>query len=449
MSEPFDLVGLGETMVSLIATEGPLTTATTFHATHGGAETNTLIGMARLGARTAWVGRLGDDAMGGRIERDLTAEGVDLRWVRSDPERPTGVMIRDTQGGVSYRRAGSAASAMTPADLDDVPLTEPGAIRAVLVTGVTALIGDGPQRTAATLLQRAVGLRVVDPNLRPGLWGSDRAPELITPLVRRCDLLLGGRHELAAIIGDTTVPATDPRTLAERCQALGPGEVVVKRGSEGAGVLDEQGSWTELEPSPAQERDPVGAGDAFNAGYLFARLAGNAPEAALSAGAAAGAAAASSFGDAIALDHGAGNRGSWSACAPRYASTSDSAVPIDRTSGCSASASTASARLPVCAASAVSSACATTCRTRPLTSGGSEPCGIGSTRRAPDRGGGLHDGARLAGPSTCPSFGRFRMNRPASAPAASPPSPRRRSRRVPRSRGPSTAPGARDRPRAR
>ncbi len=120
MTVPFDVIGLGETMLSLIATDGPLEQATTFFATHGGAETNTLVGLSRLGARTAWVSRLGDDVLGRRIERDLRDEGIDLRWVRRDPDRATGVMIRDTDGGLVYRRDHSAASALSPDDLQDV-----------------------------------------------------------------------------------------------------------------------------------------------------------------------------------------------------------------------------------------------------------------------------------------------------------------------------------------
>jgi 2-dehydro-3-deoxygluconokinase len=294
VSQAYDLIAVGETMASLIATDGPLETATTFHATHGGAETNAAVGMARLGATTAWIGRLGDDAFGRGIRRALSAEGIELRWVVLDPVRPTGVMIRDTEGGVAYRRTGSAASAMTPDDLRGAPVEQ---ARAVLVTGVTALLGDGPQRTAVALLERSGGFRVVDPNLRPGLVGSENAVELILPLVRRCDLLVGGEHELATIAAVTASPEAGLRTLAERCQALGPREVVVKRGAAGAAVLDEHGVWSEHAGPSVREIDPVGAGDAFNGGYVHARLAGVAAADALIVGARAGAAVASSLGD--------------------------------------------------------------------------------------------------------------------------------------------------------
>jgi 2-dehydro-3-deoxygluconokinase len=290
VSEPFDLIAVGETMLSLIALDGTLGTATSFRATHGGAESNTCVGAVRLGLRAAWVSRLGADPLGNRILSALAAEGVDVRWVARDPDRPTGLMLRDTTGAPArYDRAGSAASALTPEDLDHVPVAE---ARAVLVTGVTALLGEAPQRTAVALLERARGLRVVDPNLRLGLWGSARGVELILPLIEHADLVLGGEAELASLIGGGRGVE-----LARRCSDLGPSEVVLKRGPAGAAVLDAQGAWYEHTGSPVPDVDPVGAGDAFNAGYITARLAGASPPEALAQGAARGAHAASTFGD--------------------------------------------------------------------------------------------------------------------------------------------------------
>jgi 2-dehydro-3-deoxygluconokinase len=294
VSEPFDLIAVGETMLSLVAVDGTVGTATSFRATHGGAESNTCVAAVRLGLRAAWVSRLGADALGDRILLSLTAEGVDVRWVVRDPDRPTGIMLRDTTGAPArYDRAGSAASTLESDDLDGVPVAE---ARAVLVTGVTALTGEGPQRTAVALLERARGLRVVDPNLRLGLWGSAEARQLILPLIERADLVLGGEAELASLIGED-----QGVELARRCSKLGPSEVVLKRGPAGAAVLDADGGWYEHPGSPVADVDPVGAGDAFNAGYIAARLAGASPPEALAQGAACGAQAASTFGDTGAL----------------------------------------------------------------------------------------------------------------------------------------------------
>jgi 2-dehydro-3-deoxygluconokinase len=294
MTERFDVLALGETMLSLIAADGSLATARTFHATHGGAESNACVALARAGFRVAWISRLGADHAGARIRDALEREGVDLRWVATDPARSTGLMFRDRAGGLAYLRAGSAASRLDATDLRDVPVED---ARAVLVTGITAMLGPGPQRAAIALLDRARGIRVVDPNLRPGLWGSDRAAELIRPLLERCDILIGGEHELGVL-----ADGADAEGIARAYAELGPSEVVLKRGAGGLAALGPDGTWLELAPVPVIEDDPVGAGDACNAAYLAARLDGADVADALKAGAVAGAAAAGVLGDTGSAD---------------------------------------------------------------------------------------------------------------------------------------------------
>src|SRR5438046_6188655 len=160
MPHDHDLIALGETMIALAPPSGEsLRQATNWSVDHAGAESNTCVGLARLGLRVAWVSRLGADAPGDRIVDALAAEGVDVQWVRRDRQRPTGLMLKDAEG-VRYYRSGSAASVLEAADLDGVPVAE---ARAVLVSGVTALIGPQPHAAGLALLDRARGLRIVDP----------------------------------------------------------------------------------------------------------------------------------------------------------------------------------------------------------------------------------------------------------------------------------------------
>src|SRR5438552_4736204 len=195
----YDLLTLGETMLAFAPPAGAsLRDAPALLVDHAGAESNTCVGLARLGLRVAWVSRLGTDAAGDRILENLSGEGIDTRWVGRDATRPTGLMLKEPGAGVRYYRTGSAASAMGPEVLDGVPIAD---ARAVMVTGVTALIGPEPHAAGLALLGRARGLRIVDPNLRTGLWGSDRRVELVRPFIERCDLLLAGTSELAELFG--------------------------------------------------------------------------------------------------------------------------------------------------------------------------------------------------------------------------------------------------------
>jgi 2-dehydro-3-deoxygluconokinase len=295
----YDVVALGETMLALVPpAEQTIRTAAALLVDHAGAESNTCVGLARLGLRVAWVSRIGADAAGDRILAALKAEGVDTQFVERDSQRRTGLMIKEPGVGVRYYRGDSAASVMDPDILGQVPIA--GA-RAALVTGVTALIGPQPHAAAVALLERARGLRIVDPNLRLGLWGSDRRAELVRPLVERCDLLLAGAEELQEILGAGKAGRAgkagggNTETLAVLATKLGPREVVV-RGGTTVGALA-GGAWHEIEIRRGDAVDPVGAGDAFNAGYIAVRLRGGSIDEALKAGVHCGAAVTTASSD--------------------------------------------------------------------------------------------------------------------------------------------------------
>ena len=115
------------------------------------------------------------------------------------------------------------------------------------------------------------------PEVAPDADGSDVLPDvallassLVRAFVERCDLLLAGSHELAELLGAAT---GDLATLAERARAEGPSEIVV-RGPQGIGALDRDGAWHVLDVHREAAVDPIGAGDAFNAGYIAVRLRG-------------------------------------------------------------------------------------------------------------------------------------------------------------------------------
>src|SRR3954469_17497177 len=100
---------------------GPLAHAATLQLGIGGSESNVAIGLQRLGVQAIWCGRVGADSLGQLVEREIRAEGVEVRTA-VDPSAPTGLMIKERRTPatqrVSYYRAGSAGSRITPADVD-------------------------------------------------------------------------------------------------------------------------------------------------------------------------------------------------------------------------------------------------------------------------------------------------------------------------------------------
>jgi len=305
------VVTLGECLISLIARDrGPLVESDTFLRTVAGAEANVAVGLARLGHAVTYMGRVGDDAFGLAIRRKLRGEGVDVAWLTTDPGAPTGVMIRELRDlgpmEVIYHRAGSAASRMGPGDV-----TAAGAAFATAawlhVTGITPAISASAAAAVETAvdLARHHGATVsLDLNIRRRLWSEADAARALSALAARCDVVLGGLDEVAVVTGLAPTleagGAVDPVAAADAMLVLGPARVVVKLGARGA--LERRRSGVAIEgcavPAvPVTVVDPVGAGDAFSAAWIASVLEGGAPEAALRAGNACGAAVVTTVGD--------------------------------------------------------------------------------------------------------------------------------------------------------
>ncbi|MFH0242585.1 sugar kinase [Streptomyces sp. HK10] len=299
---PFDVVCLGETMAAFRpAGSGRLADSPVFVRGVGGAESNTACLLARAGHRVRWIGRVGTDGFGDHVLAEVAAHGVDVSAVRRDPERPTGVYFRtggerSTTGErpadpalaeVLYHRAGSAASAMSPATVDRAA-AESG--RVLHLSGITAALSDGCRALLYELTAPRPGrpLLSFDVNYRAGLW-KGRDPAVLLDLARRCDLVFTGADEARAAWG-----AADPAALRELLPE--PSVLVVKDGGWGATAHTAAG-LCRVPALSVETADPVGAGDAFAAGFLSATLRGLPPRARLRHGHLAAAAALTRPGD--------------------------------------------------------------------------------------------------------------------------------------------------------
>jgi len=268
-----EVVTFGEAMGLLLAEPGrPLEHADSFRRSVAGAESNVAVALARLGHPVGWFGRVGDDAFGRAVLRTLRGEGVDVSRARVDPAAATGLIVRDCHPEraieVLYHRAGSAGGRLAAEDVDTAWL---GSARILHVTGVTAALSASALDACVTAVTaaRAAGVLVsFDPNVRRKLLAAEHWPALLRPLTERADLVLTGLDEARLLTGhDERAPA------ARHFLDLGARLVVVKDGARGAWATDGTREWA-VPAHPVTACDPVGAGDAFDAGFLSARLRG-------------------------------------------------------------------------------------------------------------------------------------------------------------------------------
>ncbi len=268
------VVTAGETMM-LVAPSGPgrLRHAGTVTLSIGGAESNVAIGLSRLGIPASWVSALGEDEPGELVLHRVRAEGVDTAAVRRVPGRPTGLYLREEVAGatrVYYYRRGSAASTLAPGAFDPSILDGAAFLHLTGITG--ALSAESAEFLGwAAKTAAAAGVRVsYDVNYRSRLWEPPAARAVTEALLPSVDVLLVGDEEARALWG------WDEEACLERFPDTGPSEVVVKLGARGcAATVD--GERLTAPGFPARQLDPIGAGDAFAAGYLAATLWGRDP----------------------------------------------------------------------------------------------------------------------------------------------------------------------------
>jgi 2-dehydro-3-deoxygluconokinase len=293
-AEPVRVITAGETMALVVPpSPGRLRHATSLSLSIGGAESNVAIGLARLGIPASWISVLGDDELGELVLHRLRAEGVDTSGVRRIADRPTGLYLREEVAGrlrVYYYRSGSAAATLSPNAFD------PSILQGAAFVHLTGITGALSQECAeflpwAATTARDAGVRVsYDVNYRSRLWepsAAQAATEALLPLI---DVLFVGHDEANALWGWET------DTALEQLSKIGPSEVILKLGADGCAAMI-NGEQLISPGFPARQLDPIGAGDAFDAGYLAATLWGWAPEKRLRAANAMGAFCVQNLGD--------------------------------------------------------------------------------------------------------------------------------------------------------
>jgi 2-dehydro-3-deoxygluconokinase len=270
--EYMDVISIGETMVLFTPnTPGKMRYSNQFNSKIAGAETNTLIGLAKLGHKAGWISRLGRDEFGTLILTSVRGEGVDVSRVNLDENAPTGVffkeIINQDRVNIYYYRKNSAASQLAPADLDEMYIAQ---AKFLYISGITPALSLSARETVFHAIEIAKnnGVKVVfDPNIRRKLWEDDEARATLLEIAGKSDIVLPGIGECEFLFG-----TRDCEQAARSFLALGAETVIVKLGDKGAyySTAVEKGYIDSF--TVKNVVDPVGAGDGFAAGVLSGLL---------------------------------------------------------------------------------------------------------------------------------------------------------------------------------
>ena len=285
-ARPLDVVCLGRFGVDFYAQQigARLEDVTSFAKYLGGSSANTAFGCARLGLKAGLISRIGDDALGHFLVETIAREGCDTSHVGVDPRRLTaavvlGIKDKDTFPLI-FLRENCADMAIAEEDVDEAYIAKS---RALLITG-THFSTDHVDRISRLALERARRndvRTVLDIDYRPVLWGltkrgdgevryvrSDTVTAHLHGILPLFDLVIGTIEEFNIAGGSTDIVAS-LRAVREVTQAT----LVVKRGPLGAAVI--AGAIPASLDAAFNGRgvtvevlNVLGAGDAFNAGFL-------------------------------------------------------------------------------------------------------------------------------------------------------------------------------------
>lgn len=314
-----DLITIGRSSIDLYGSQtgGRLEDMGSFAKYVGGSPTNTAIGASRLGLKTGLITRVGGDHMGRFIREELARDGVDVRGVKTDPERLTALVILgirdpDTFPLIFYRE-NCADMALDESDIDEAYIKSAAA---VLVNGTHL---SKPNVFAASSkaidIAKANGRKVVfDVDYRPVLWGleardmgenrfvaSEHVTTQLQSILPKCDLIIGTAEEIH-ILGGSTDTITALRAIRDKSAAL----IILKLGPQGcaafAGVIPKTVEQGEIVSGfPVEVFNVLGAGDAFMAGFLRGWLRGESVARCCTLGNASGAIVVSRHGCAPAM----------------------------------------------------------------------------------------------------------------------------------------------------
>lgn len=252
---------------------------------YGGDTLNTAIHLARLGHDVAYLTALGKDAFSADLRQRWEDEGLDTSLIQTHPTRNVGLYAISTddagERSFTYWRDNSAARELFDLADNDVRQRAIEGCDLFYYSLISAAVlprnGQIGLFMLANMVREDGGRVAFDGNYRPKLWESTAVAGAVhDAAIRTADIGLPTLDDECELAGPR-----DAATVATHWQGLGCAETIVKLGAEGCRLPDGQ------VVAPHEALDPVdtsGAGDAFNAGYLDARLRGLAPAEAAAAG---------------------------------------------------------------------------------------------------------------------------------------------------------------------
>jgi 2-dehydro-3-deoxygluconokinase len=268
-----DVITIGDAMITFNPeVTGPMRFVSTFERKIGGAELNVAIGCSRLGLKTGWISRLGNDEFGRHIFNTVRGEGIDVSQLELVDGYPTSLNFKEIMGDGSvrtfYYRTNSPTTALTIETLSEEYIKNSKVLH---ITGIFPAVDKEKNidliKYAISLAKKHGVLVSFDPNIRLKLWTKEEARTVLREFLPYVDIFLTGEEEAELLLG-----TSDPREVIELGKAFGISHIAIKQGEKGS-VGYQNGEYIEAPAFKAKKVvDTVGAGDGFDSGFIYGLL---------------------------------------------------------------------------------------------------------------------------------------------------------------------------------
>ena len=279
-SRPIDLIPMGRMAIDFNPVIPPfqsLVEADTFKKYVGGSPANIAVGLARLGKKVGFIGKVSDDQFGDYVTKFFDDEGIDTSHVtRAKNGEKLGLtfteMLSPKESSILMYRDGVADLMLEPADVDEEYIAS---AKAILISG-TALC-QSPSREAclkAMYLAKKVGTKIIfDIDYRPYNWKSaDEIAIYYSIVAENSDMIMGSREEYDLTEAITAPGRTDEETAAYWL-SKGNKIIIIKHGKEGSTAHTADGSFN-IKPFPIDKLKSFGGGDGYGSSFIYCLLEG-------------------------------------------------------------------------------------------------------------------------------------------------------------------------------
>lgn len=279
-TRPFDIVLLGRAAIDLNPVDyyKPLDESTTFKKYLGGSPANIAVGMARLGKKVGFIGKVSDDQFGTFIENRFKQEGIDITHVtRAKNGEKLGLTFTEikseTESSILMYREGVADLQLSVEDISEEYIKNS---KALLISG-TAL-AQSPSREAAlkalSFAKRNDTKVIFDIDYRPYNWkNTDEISIYYAMVAKEADVILGSREEVDLTERLIEEGRNDLQSAAY-WHSKGVKIIVIKHGKEGSTAYTDDGNSYTIKSFPVKLLKSFGGGDGYASAFLYGLFEG-------------------------------------------------------------------------------------------------------------------------------------------------------------------------------